>query len=99
MVEESQGKEATKEQVEELLLNNAPLERDIVSLEECENGEKAITTSTLVGKVICSKVLNRAPIKTILLKAWGEPKSMSITDLEANTYMFNFLEDEMLKRI
>ena len=46
-----------------------PLEGDIVPLEDCEESVQPITTSTLVGKVICEKPLNKGVVKNILTKA------------------------------
>ena len=75
------------------------MERDVVPLKDVEQTGKSIISSTLVGKIICNKVLNRGVVKNILVKAWGEPISLSITDLGPNTYMFNFIEEETPKKI
>ena len=76
-----------------------PLEGDIVPLEDCEESVQPITTSTLVGKVICEKPLNKGAVKNILTKVWGNPTTLSIVDLAENCFMFNFLDDELPKRI
>ena len=76
-----------------------PLEGDIVPLEDVEGGEKAITTTTLVGKIICNKALNKGAVKNIVEKAWGEPNSLSITDIGPNCFMFNFSEDATPKKV
>ena len=76
-----------------------PLEGDTVPLEDVEEKEGAIITSTLVEKIICSKVLNRGAVKNILVKAWGELGTLSITDLGPNNYIFNFTDEETSKKI
>ena len=38
---------------------NIPLEGDIVPLEDCEEGDKPIVVSTLVGKIICMKTITK----------------------------------------
>ena len=58
-----------------------PLEGDVVPLEDTEEAKKNVISSTLVGKVICSKVLNRRAVKNILHKTWGEPATMTIAYL------------------
>ena len=78
---------------------SVPLEGDVVSLEEIEEAERSIISSTLVGKVICRKVLNRGAVKNILHKAWGEPTTMTCTDIGPNTFMFNFTEDDTPRKI
>ena len=78
---------------------NVPLEGDIVPLEDVKEIEKGIISSTLVGKIICNKVLNKGAVKSILFKAWGEPDMMTMTDLGRNTFMFNFTKDATPKRI
>ena len=78
---------------------SVPLEGGILPLEDIEEMEKKVISSTLVGRIICSKVLNKGAVKSILYKAWGEPISMTISDLGPNTFMFNFTEDETPKRI
>ena len=75
------------------------LEGDVVPLEDIEGSGKSIISSILVGKVISSKILNKAAVKSILYKAWGEPTTMTIIDLGPNTFMFNFIEDEPPKKI
>ena len=76
-----------------------PLEGDTIPLEDIEESGTSIFSSTLVGKVLYSKTLNRGAVKSILHKAWGELASMSMTDLGPNTFMFNFTEDDTPKKI
>ena len=80
-------------------LMSIPLEGDVVPLEDVEQGEKPVITTTLVGKIICNKTLNKGAVKDILRKAWGEPTSLSIADLGPNCFMFNFTEDKTPKKI
>ena len=78
---------------------SVPLEGDVVPLEEVEEKETSVITSTLVGKVICNKILNRGAVKNILFQAWGEPQTLTTTDLGPNTYIFNFTDEETPKKI
>ena len=55
-----------------------------MSLEDVEESRNEVLTSTLVGKVIYSKVLNKWIVKNILVKAWGEPQTLTISDLGPN---------------
>ena len=78
---------------------SVPLEGDTMPLDDVEEKEVAVITFTLVRKIMCSKVLNRGAVKNILVKAWGEPSTMSIIDLGLNTYMFNFTNEETPMKI
>ena len=69
----------------------------LVPLEDVEEKGTAVISSTLVGKIICSKILNRNIVKSIIAKAWGEPDSLYISKLGLNTYMFNFIEEDIPK--
>lgn len=75
-----------------------PLEGDVVPLEDCEESDKSIISATLVGKIICEKAFNKV-VKTIISKAWGCPKSLSIVDLGVNRFMFNFKDEALLRKI
>ena len=75
------------------------VEGDIVPLEDCEESDKSITTSTPVGKILCIKPVNKGAIKNILTRAWGNSSTLSIVDLAENCFMFNFSEDELPKKI
>ena len=55
-----------------------------MSLEDVEESRNEVLTSTLVGKVIYSKVLNKWIVKNILVKAWGKPQTLTISDLGPN---------------
>ena len=87
MAEASHGQQHGVVELEDMEI---PLESDVVPLEECEESGKAITTTTLVGKVLCEKTLNRVVVKNIIVKAWGNPDLLSIVDLDVNCFMFNF---------
>ena len=76
-----------------------PLESYVVPLKECKEGEKPITTVTLVGKVICSKNLNRGAVKAIHTKAWGGSSLHVYCGPGTQHFMFNFLEKDLLKSI
>lgn len=65
---------------------NIPLDGDVIPLEDCEEGEKPIVVSTLVGKVITNKALNKGAIKQILSKAWRDPPTMTIMDIETKLF-------------
>lgn len=42
---------------------------DLVPLEDCEEGEKPITYTILVGKILCVNALNKAAVKMVMSKA------------------------------
>ena len=48
---------------------SVPLEGDVISLEDVKESEKSVISSTPVGKITCSKILNRGVVKSILYKA------------------------------
>ena len=98
MEQPSEKQEDCNLEAEELSWS-VPLEGDIVPLEDIEEAKRSIASSTLVGKIICNKTVNRGAVKSILFKAWGEPDSMSIADLGPNTFMFTFTEEDTPKRI
>ena len=68
MVEASQGNDLVEDMLEGVDWS-VPLEGDVVPLEDCEEGDKLITTATLVGKVLCTKTLNKGTVNTIVTKA------------------------------
>ena len=71
----------------------------MVPLDDIKERDKPITVVTLVSKILSGKTLNKSAVKNIITKAWGEPPSLSIVDLEANTFMFNLVEEDTPKRI
>ena len=68
MDEASGNKEVCKEP-SGVTMMNIPLEGDIAPLEDVEHVESPIVTSTLVGKIINSKILNKGVVKGIIVKA------------------------------
>lgn len=71
----------------------------MVPFEDLEEGNKPLIVATLVGKMMCGKTLNIGAIKTIMTKAWGEPTSLSIVDLEANTLCSTSQKKTLLRRL
>ena len=94
--EDTRGKDDINDMLEKVHWS-VSLEGDIVSLEDYEEGNKPITTTTIVTKILCGKILNEGVVKSILSKAWGEPTNLSIKYLEPNVLMFNFSKEETLK--
>ena len=48
---------------------STPLEGNTVPLEDIKEKDQPLIPSTLVGKIICSKILNKRVVKNILVKS------------------------------
>ncbi|KAJ1376438.1 Zinc finger, CCHC-type [Sesbania bispinosa] len=75
------------------------LEDTEIQLEE--NGVEAlnIAKSTLVGRFLIKKNLNRNAVKEILSKAWNVKEELNITDLGPNVFLFTFSDKKVADRI
>lgn len=65
-------------------------EGNTVTLVVSENTNLLLAKRSLVGKVLTNKMLNRGAVKAILLKAWGEPDGVQVTDMGTNLFLFTF---------
>ncbi|KAJ1384615.1 Zinc finger, CCHC-type [Sesbania bispinosa] len=66
-------------------------EEDItVELEDDNWLNTQLARKSLVCKVMANKSLNRAAIKSILIKAWGIPQETQITEMGVNMLLFTF---------
>ncbi|KAJ1415409.1 Zinc finger, CCHC-type [Sesbania bispinosa] len=58
-----------------------------------------LAKTSILSKVMADKPLNRNAVKNILIKAWGDPKNIQISDMGINTFLFTFTETRMVKDI
>lgn len=65
-------------------------EDEIIEVEEYSNKGEKFAQRTSVRKILFEKVLNRVAAKTIIAKAWGEPKGLKVVDMGPNIFMFTF---------
>lgn len=65
-----------------------------------EEGEESQQShSSLVGKLLTDKILNKGVVKEILRKAWGELKDLKISDVGQNMFLFTFNSQEEAQQI
>lgn len=50
-----------------------------VELDQEEGGHNKYADCTLVGKILADKILNKGAVKSIITKAWGNPKELKIS--------------------
>lgn len=67
------------------------LEEDVNRIDQVQHA--------LVGKVIADRPLNKAAIKNMLLKAWGDIEDVQISDVGLNLFLFTFNKEEESQRI
>lgn len=53
----------------------------------------------LVGKIITEKFLNKATVKSLIIRSWNLRGEVSMSDLADNTFLFNFAAEEDFLRI
>lgn len=70
------------------------LDEFTIRLDEEENDTGIHEQTTLVGKVLSDRSLNKGAVKYILCKAWGDPDNLEVTDFGMNQYMFIFKTEE-----
>lgn len=73
---------------------NRTLDGSIIHLEEEERQEEQEAQTTLVGKVITDRLLNKAAIKNMLIKAWGITVGLQVSDAGFNLFLFTFTNRE-----
>lgn len=73
-------------------------EATILLEEETENQDFA-GQLTLVGKIITDKVLNKGAIRNILIKAWGYPTGLQVSDAGFNKFIFTFNTREAAQEV
>ncbi|KAJ1411819.1 Zinc finger, CCHC-type [Sesbania bispinosa] len=61
-----------------------------VELEQDEINSIQLAKSSLVWKILSPKPLNKWVAKSILIKAWGDPKHIQIEDMGVNVFLFTF---------
>lgn len=66
------------------------VEDNRVDLEWVDDSQASITKSTLIGKLMVKKIYTSATIRPMLLKGWNLRKTVHISDLSNNMYMFSF---------
>ncbi|KAJ1388360.1 hypothetical protein SESBI_39187 [Sesbania bispinosa] len=66
----------------------------IVELDSDEIHSFQLAKRSLVGKVMSNKTLNKGAIRSIVMKAWGDPVDLQITDMGVNTFLFSFFHKE-----
>ncbi|KAJ1426339.1 Zinc finger, CCHC-type [Sesbania bispinosa] len=72
-----------------------------VTVELEDNGIDSLQLAkrSIVCKVLAPKPLNKTAVKGILIKAWGEPKDIQITDMGINTFLFIFNDGNEVKEV
>lgn len=78
------------------------LDELIIQLDVAEENVEGPALSSLAGKILTEKSLNKGAVKNILCKAWDEPQEMEISDFGKNLFLFTFKSkveaDEVLKK-
>ncbi|KAJ1416156.1 hypothetical protein SESBI_17681 [Sesbania bispinosa] len=76
-------------------------EEDELSVELEPNGIKSfqLAKQSILCKVMAPKPLNKSVVKSVLVKAWGDPKGVRISDLGVNTFLFSFNEKKEIKDV
>lgn len=75
------------------------LEGTLLDLQAEDSKSLDLARRTIMGKVLSNKALNKGAIKSVLMKLWGNPPNLHITDMGTNTYMFTFQEEKEAERI
>ncbi|KAJ1382435.1 Zinc knuckle CX2CX4HX4C [Sesbania bispinosa] len=81
---------------------NVAMEGEEIELDMSEEASKeavARAKTTLVGRIVADKALNRNVVKDIVTKAWNMQEDLKIADMGPNTYLFTFARVDQVKRI
>ncbi|KAJ1402000.1 Zinc finger, CCHC-type [Sesbania bispinosa] len=70
-----------------------------IELESNELESLQLAKRSLLCKIMIEKPLNRAASKSILIKAWGDPKEVQVIDMGVNTFLFTFCDKKEVKTI
>lgn len=81
------------------LIRDKALDGATVELEEDSGENVDLAQQTLVGKLITDKQFNKGAIKSIIAKAWREPKGLKINEIGNNVYMFTFAEKQEVQSV
>lgn len=66
------------------------LDEATILLEEEYTDQDHSGQNTLVGKIITDKVLNKGAIRSMLIKAWGYPAGLQVSNAGYNIFLFIF---------
>lgn len=58
-----------------------------------------LAKQVLVRWVVSDKVLNRRNVKDMIRKGWGDLENLTIINMGANVFLFNFDDDELPNKI
>ncbi|KAJ1386880.1 hypothetical protein SESBI_40427 [Sesbania bispinosa] len=74
-------------------------EKLTIELDSNEIDSIQLAKRSLLCRIMAPKTLNKTATRNILLKAWGNQNDVQVTDLGTNTYIFTFIDTEIVKSI
>ncbi|KAL7162535.1 hypothetical protein ACSBR2_042931 [Camellia fascicularis] len=77
----------------------APNEQNGLVLEDGDLGLDAVFPSSLIGKVLATKTLNKNVVSSIIIGAWKVRGTLNISHWSDNVYHFQFSEEDDRNRI
>lgn len=66
------------------------LDKATIQLDEEKTRGGVFSQTSLVGKLVIDKELNKGAVKNLLIKAWGHLDGVQVADVGPNKFLFTF---------